>query len=517
MREAAALLGVAPAGRVLGVDLLTFIRHFPSRLRETHFWLIQALVFTVTAFHYGLEAADIGGPFSSVHHIPVTLYLVPVSYAGIHYSLEGGILTALWVVVLTTPSIAVWHRESFMWLGETAQLLVTVGAGVIVAWRVEREASQRRRAEAVSRRLALLHDVSTAVTQTLDLERALDETLARVAAALESDRAWISVWEGPEGGPTLLSQVGEPICLADSGQDDGLVWEKVSRQIRLTAAPTVLENLAVAVPLVAEGKVLGALGVAWRNGRLYTADDIELLAAMANQIAVAMDNARLYRDELRMQEALRQYAGQVTRAAEEERKRIARELHDDAIQGLVLLCRQLDLVLESGRPGKGSLKQLTELRGLAESSLQAIRRFSRDLRPSVLDDLGLIPAIEWLASDLSKRTGVAASLEVNGPIKRLASEAELLLFRIVQEALRNAEKHSGASKVRIAVTFADSQVSLTVADDGRGFRLGPIKDGTYSGKLGLLGMQERAHLLGASLEIHSQPGKGTQIKVVAPA
>jgi len=193
-------------------------------------------------------------------------------------------------------------------------------------------------------------------------------------------------------------------------------------------------------------------------------------------------------------------------------------LHDDAVQNLVLLCRQLDLVLDSGRrPSKESLNQLSQLRVLAESSLQAIRRFSRDLRPSVLDDLGLIPAIEWLALDLSKRTGMAASLEVNGPVKRLASEAELLLFRIVQEGLRNAEKHSGASTVTVAVTFDDAHVTLTVNDDGRGFRVGPLKDGIYSGRLGLLGMQERANLLGASFDIYSRPGRGTQIKVVAPA
>lgn len=514
MSQALASVDIPEGGRSFGVNLWEFARHFPGRLRDTHFWVIQFLVLATTAFHYSLEAR-LGADISSIHHIPVTLYLIAVVYAGIHYRLEGGILTALLAVVLTIPSIAIWHRESLMWVGEIVQLMVAVGVGAVVAWRVELEADHRRRAEGTSQRLALLHDVSMAVSQTLELERVLDDTLARVAKALESDRAWTSVWDGPEGRPTLLAQAGEPIC--DNEPRSRLVWETSSCRIQLTGAPAVLDNRAVAVPLTADGKLVGAFGVACRNGKVYTSDDVELLAAMANHVAVAMDNARLYRDERQMQEALRHYVGQITRAQEEERKRIARELHDDAVQNLVLLCRQLDFVLDAGGGrSKDRQERFTELRALAESTLQSMRRFSRDLRPSVLDDLGLVPAIEWLTSDLARRSGTATSLEVSGEVRRLGTEAELLLFRIVQEALRNVEKHSGAPRVNVAVTFDDGEVAVTIADDGCGFRIGPVKDETYTGGLGLLGMQERANLLGASFDIDSRPNEGTQIKVVAP-
>jgi len=507
------LATVEPETRTrIAMPFVHLLRRFSRRLREREFWYVQTLMVSVTTIHYGLEASQFDAQITELHHIPVILYMLAVVYAGIHYGFEGALFTAVMAIVLTIPSVASQHAGSFMWTGEVVGLVVTMSVGAVVAWRVELEAVQRARAEATSRRLALLHDVSSAVTQTLELDRVLQDAVARVAEALESDQVWIAVWEGPNNSPLVLAQTGEPIWRADPGS--GPVWEAASRQVQAGARTAQFDGIAVAVPLMVEGRLLGALGTAWRTRHPFTADDVDLLTAMANQIAVGMDNARRYRDEIRMREALRRYAAQVTHAQEEERKRIARELHDETLQSLVFISRELEATLESGCEGAGVRERLSTVRALAQANAESLRRFSRDLRPSILDDLGLTPAIEWLTSDLSHRTGIRASLEVTGEMRRLPPSTELHLFRIVQEGLRNVEKHSGASTVTVSVAFEPAQVAVAIRDNGRGFEGKPLEKGVYAGKLGLLGMQERANLLGADLEVCSRPGQGVEVSVV---
>jgi signal transduction histidine kinase len=150
-------------------------------------------------------------------------------------------------------------------------------------------------------------------------------------------------------------------------------------------------------------------------------------------------------------------------------------------------------------------------------TLQEVRRFSRDLRPSVLDDLGLLPALEWVTEDLKNTYWVDVDLKVLGVERRLLPETELLLFRIVQEALRNIAKHAKATRAEVEIKFDESKISVTISDNGKGFEppenLGAL---TPTGKLGLAGMQERVQLLGGTLNLESRPGKGTEISVEAP-
>ena len=145
-----------------------------------------------------------------------------------------------------------------------------------------------------------------------------------------------------------------------------------------------------------------------------------------------------------------------------------------------------------------------------------MRRFSQDLRPSVLDDLGLLAALQWLAADVEKRFGIEVRMSVIGDERRLPPDAELLLFRIAQEALHNVWKHSGASQTCLVVEFGDDTVGLSVQDNGAGFEV-PERAGDLAeqGKLGLAGMQERARLLGATLNLESRPGEGTTVSVEA--
>ena len=219
------------------------------------------------------------------------------------------------------------------------------------------------------------------------------------------------------------------------------------------------------------------------------------------------------------EESLRHYLREITRAQEEERKRIARELHDDTAQDLVVLSRKLDSFVASAvnRLSVEDVSYVEKLRQQTEHILDGVHRFSQDLRPSVLDDLGLVPALEWLTPDLTNHFGIAIALEVLGSVHRFPPEIELILFRIAQEALRNVWKHSEASKAWVTVEFGDDKTVLTVKDNGRGFELPErIEDLAVAGKLGLVGMQERAQLTGGRLTLQSEPGKGTTVIVEVP-
>ncbi|MEW6033384.1 MAG: PAS domain S-box protein [Chloroflexota bacterium] len=222
-------------------------------------------------------------------------------------------------------------------------------------------------------------------------------------------------------------------------------------------------------------------------------------------------------EEKRMRENLRFYLGQVTRAQEEERKRIARELHDETIQALVVLARQLDeLASNSQRLSQEERVRLENLMQQTNNIMDGVRRLTQDLRPATLDRLGLLPALEWLAADVGRYSGLSVEVRVLGTERRLSAEAELLLFRIVQEALRNVWRHSQATQAEVMVEFEEGKTRVVVRDNGKGFDARSVGDLTRGGKLGLAGIQERARLLGGTVAVKSEPGKGTAVLVEAP-
>ena len=228
--------------------------------------------------------------------------------------------------------------------------------------------------------------------------------------------------------------------------------------------------------------------------------------------------ARDITEEQRMQENLRFYVQQVTKAQEEERKRIARELHDDTAQRLIALSHQLESFTSDNKQlSADDMGLLENLREQLRDTLQGVRHFSQDLRPPMLDDLGLLPALEWLADDLEGQLGIKADLRVIGTERRFMPEAELLLFRIVQEAVSNARRHAQASRVEIIIEYDEGKTRGIIRDDGKGFEL-PETLGELSrtSKLGLVGMEERARLLGGTLSLKSEPGKGTTVTIEVP-
>jgi len=216
--------------------------------------------------------------------------------------------------------------------------------------------------------------------------------------------------------------------------------------------------------------------------------------------------------EKTIQENIRIYLKKLSQVQEEERKRVARDLHDETIQALVVLSRHLE-DLASGN----SKLSIDEIREETREITKGVRRFSRELRPSILDDLGLTHAVQWLASDLTENYGIMVKTQVNGNQIQLPSESELMLFRIVQEALTNIRKHSHATEASITLNFSERNVTIIIKDNGKGFKIPPgMGDFAKAGKLGMVGMRERTQLLGGALSIKSEPGEGTNLVIDIP-
>jgi len=223
------------------------------------------------------------------------------------------------------------------------------------------------------------------------------------------------------------------------------------------------------------------------------------------------------------EETMREYLSVANIAQEEERARIARELHDGAIQYLVALRRRFDLFkreyVGKGRaPGqeRSSNNLLDEIDLLLDRVTSDLREFARNLRPPVLDDFGLISACEWLA-DQAEKEGIRVDFSVKGELGRLPRDVEASVFRIAQEALANSVKHSGASLIEFSLIFKDAWLEVTVKDNGKGFEP-PKSPGSLvrAGQMGLVGMYERAELLGASLNLESGRGQGTTLTLLVP-
>lgn len=210
---------------------------------------------------------------------------------------------------------------------------------------------------------------------------------------------------------------------------------------------------------------------------------------------------------------LRQMSSQVLTAQEEERKRIARELHDDTAQALTSVLVRLRLLERSA--GDERLRAgITELRDLTGDALEGVRRMAIDLRPPMLDDLGLEAALQAFVQDFSHRWPVKAKF-TGGRLGRLPLDVELVLYRIVQEALSNVAKHANASRVEARLTRRGRSLRLVIEDDGCGFDVEAAKSSRGSG-LGLFGMEERLALIGGSVLVESAVGRGTRISVEAP-
>lgn len=304
-------------------------------------------------------------------------------------------------------------------------------------------------------------------------------------------------------------------------------WDEiVNPHIQSVGVPLVLIILATLVsllavylmaryvirPLQALDQVAGQLG--WGNfaaiekpvGGVQEVKDLHAtLQRMAKQIQ-------------QYQAGMQSYTAAVTQGQEAERTRLARELHDDTAQALVGLIQRIKLAQRDlQRNPARAAERLSELETLATTAWQEVRRFSEDLRPSYLEQLGLVPALTVLVEQVQAHGGLEVSLTVSGPEQRLSPALELAVFRIVQEGLNNVRQHAQAARAAVELTFTGDELNLSIQDDGRGFEPPRLPyDLTRPGHFGLAGMHERVSLVGGRLSVDSAPGRGTRIVVFVP-
>lgn len=209
------------------------------------------------------------------------------------------------------------------------------------------------------------------------------------------------------------------------------------------------------------------------------------------------------------------FAGRLLAVQEDERRRLAQELHDDPLQNLMYLARTLDDLADDPSLPAHVAKVVTSVEAVAVDVATALRKVIRGLRPPVLDDLGVVSALRQLVEEAGKRSGLTVDLSVKGRETRLPPQLELTAYRVIQESLSNAIRHAEAHRVEIMLRFGE-QVVLSVADDGRGIRQAADRAGGGGQGFGLLGMRERVSLVGGTLEIEQRRPHGTRVRASLP-
>ena len=288
-----------------------------------------------------------------------------------------------------------------------------------------------------------------------------------------------------------------------------------------------LSEDALTLASMVKGKLLKGEPLTGRyEQRLLRGDGSDAIVEITTRLItqdgrpVALQNiARDVTEERKIRDNLQFYLRKVLVAQEEERRRIARDLHDDIIQSLLLLIHGLDAISSESvdKLSKPVRDKMINLHTLALETLKGLRRYAQELRPVILDDLGLAASLEWMADNLITEDGIDVDVQLDAQRHNLSREVQLTLFRITQEAIGNIRKHAEASDVVLRLETESDRTRLIISDNGKGFRVpARLSDLGGAGKLGLTGMQERSQLLGGTLSISSDQGKGTTVTVEIP-
>jgi len=263
---------------------------------------------------------------------------------------------------------------------------------------------------------------------------------------------------------------------------------------------------------------------AQRRMEVLTASNRKLRQEIVRRRAVAksLEESKRRQSDLlnqsrRMQKQLQNLSRQVLQAQEEERKSLSRELHDVIAQTLTGINVQLNvLTREAVTNPKVMARNMLRTQRMVEKSVDRIRRFARELRPAVLDDLGLIPALHSFLKVFSKRTGLHVHLKASPVVEQLEAEGRTVLFRVAQEAITNVARHAFASRVEARIEKVHNAICMKIKDDGKSFAVDRVLHGIGTKRLGLLGMRERLEMVGGSLENVSHPGDGTIVIACIP-
>jgi two-component system nitrate/nitrite sensor histidine kinase NarX len=426
------------------------------------------------------------------------------------------------------------------WLGVVAFLLIGSGLALSLAvWRENREQCRRvvaaleaatQAQEIQSHRLEAFREIAASVEQTLDLREVLELGLEKVLQVSGQEAAEIHLLDADEhtmstkasiGGPEgfqvreELMVVGECLCGLAMLNEKPLIVPDIESDERVTRLSCVRFGFqsAACVPLRVKGRAIGVLTVHGREKRHFDSEDMEVLGAVANQMAIAIENARLYAD-------MEARVGVLSRrlqhlAVVEERERLGREMHDGVAQTLSLLSIQLAQVrsLLSDDDVEGIAAELQEMGRVIDAGYEEVREAITNLRLAAPKGAEWVDWLREYVYDFGARHDLAAGFEMPSgqePIV-LPPDEEVQLTRIVQEALNNVRKHAQASEVHMALVPNGRKMKLLIRDDGTGFDVEQMQ--SREGRYGLSTMRERAELLGGSLKVQSRPGKGTTITV----
>jgi len=389
--------------------------------------------------------------------------------------------------------------------------------------------------QATTGELSAMVELSLTLSSTMDLQRLLSDALGQIVRSFDGAGCGIIFLKRPDGGLELageyrrpdaaLPYAPPPLTATASTAFDALrpAGEAPGEDVQVLAGECFAGGRryrTLGVPLQAKGQLLGTVALASEGDEVpFGADEMGLLVAFAQQIAATVENARLYQVVQERETQLEELVHKLVNAQESERQRIARELHDETGQKLTALAMGLAAV--ETQMGSGDADRAAALvRGLRDLSDQAItelRKVMANLRPSQLDDLGLVPALRWYVQQYAARhPELTITMTADRFAHRLPSEYETVLFRVAQEALSNVSKHASATQVTIALCQQPGQVWLEVRDNGMGFDVGaPARLDQGSG-WGLIGMRERVALAGGKLTLESQRGRGTHLRVELP-
>lgn len=395
---------------------------------------------------------------------------------------------------------------------------------------------EHRVAEA-TRNITSLHDVARATTSTLELEDVLQLVAEKTLVTLALPRL-VLLWYPPDVGDVVDAyatardaaggrlELGEAIDLAGLCPTSSRPTIVDARTLGATLPPAVATAAAagertLVLPLIFKDQLLGVVLAGMT--RDAPSPDLELAASLASQAATALANAALFETSRRHEAELRKLTGMRVQLQEESLRSLSRELHDGVGQALTAIKMDLAMIeraVDVERTSDGERapmrERIREVREQVTGLMQEIRNMSQLLRPSMLDDFGLVPTLQWLTQRFSARTNVVVELRTPESEPRLPNAIEVLLYRVTQEALTNVMKHARARHLEIELRVSSSEVVLRIADDGVGFDVERFRRTPALGGVGLLGMRERVAHYGGRLDIRSRPAGGVQITLALP-